>query len=119
MLWVLDTSSDEPIYTQLVSQVHIALSNGELSPGERLPTAKELAESLDLNMHTVLHAYQKLREDGIAELRRGRGTVIVLNTPHSQANVRQALAEFVKTARAAGLSTDAAVTLLKVEMNSI
>jgi len=116
MLWLLDPASDEPLYTQLVSQVHVALAKGELKPGERLPTAKDLAESLDLNMHTVLHAYQKLREDGVVELRRGRGAVIVQNAPHTQPSIKRTLQAFAKAARAAGLSPDAAVTLLKQEM---
>lgn len=118
MLWLLDPSSDEPLYAQLVSQVHVALANGDLKPGARLPTARDLAESLDLNMHTVLHAYQKLREDGVVELRRGRGAVIVQNTPHTQAAVRRSLEAFAKAARGAGLSPDAAVILLKQAMHA-
>jgi len=116
MLWLLDPSSDEPLYTQLVSQVHVALARGELKPGERLPTARDLAESLDLNMHTVLHAYQKLREDGVVELRRGKGAVIVQNAPHSHTAVKKSLTAFANAARTAGLSPDAAVILLKQEM---
>lgn len=116
MLWVIDPTSEEPIYVQLAAQVHVALANGDLEPGERLPTTRALAESLDLNMHTVLHAYQKLRDEGVVELRRGRGAVIAQNAPHSQAAVRQALAEFATAVRSAGLSSDAAITLLKQEL---
>jgi GntR family transcriptional regulator len=118
MLWVLDSGSDEPLYQQLVSQVHLALAKGDLKPGERLPTARDLAESLDLNMHTVLHAYQKLRDDGVVETRRGRGTIIVQNTPHTQAALRRTLSEFAKIAAEAGLSPDAAATLLRQEMTA-
>lgn len=116
MLWVIDTASDEPLYAQLAAQVHVALASGELQPGERLPTARALAESLDLNVHTVLHAFQRLRDEGVVELRRGRGAVITSDAPHAQVAVLKALAEFAVAARSAGLSVDAAVTLLKQEM---
>lgn len=117
MLWTIDQTSGESIYNQLAAQVHVGLAKGKLKPGERLPTARDLAESLDLNMHTVLHAYQKLRDDGIVELRRGRGAIIAPNPPHSQDAIRRAVNEFATAIRKAGLSTDAALTLLKEELN--
>jgi len=117
MLWTIDQGGAEPVYLQLAGQVHSALAKGELKGGERLPTARELAEALDLNMHTVLHAYQKLRDDGVIELRRGRGAVIVQNAGHNNDAVRKALTQFATAAKTAGLSTDAALTLLKMEMS--
>jgi GntR family transcriptional regulator len=117
MLWRIDPGRDEPLYAQLVAQVHVALARGELAPGDRLPAARELADSLELNMHTVLRAYQQLRDDGVLELRRGRGAVVVPGTPHGQDQVRTALQAYAAAARAAGLSTEAAATLLKEEMS--
>lgn len=117
MLWRIDSGSDDPLYAQLVAQVHVALARGELSPGDRLPAARELAESLELNMHTVLRAYQELRDDGVLELRRGRGAVVVPGTPHGQDRVRRALAAYAAAALKAGLSPEAATTLLKEEMS--
>jgi len=116
MLWLIDPNRDEPLYAQLVAQVHIALSKGQLEPGDRLPPARELAESLDINVHTVLNAYQTLRDSGVIELRRGRGAVIAAKVPHTQASVRIALHKFANAAREAGLSIDAATTLLRAEM---
>jgi len=118
MLWRIDLNSDEPLYTQLAAQVHLALANGQLEPGERLPSARELAESLEINVHTVLGAYQHLRDSGTIELRRGRGAVVTANVPHTQTTVRTSLAAFAKAARAAGLSVEAATTLLKAEMSA-
>ncbi|HHU45321.1 MAG TPA: GntR family transcriptional regulator, partial [Actinomycetales bacterium] len=60
-----------------VRQVVDQVESGELSPGDRLPSAGELATSLDLNRNTVLRAYRELRDDGVVELRRGRGAIVV------------------------------------------
>lgn len=77
MLWQVDVSDPEPLYRQIAEVVRRALSEGTLRPGDRLPAGKELAVSLDVNLHTVLRAYQQLRDEGLIELRRGRGAVVI------------------------------------------
>ncbi len=117
MLWTIDPGSDEPLFAQLVAQVHVALSRGTLSTGDRLPAARELAGSLDLNVHTVLRAYQELRDSGVIDLRRGRGAIVVGGTEHGHDHVRTTLAAYAAAARAARLSPEAASALLKEEMS--
>ncbi|PZR55205.1 GntR family transcriptional regulator [Xylanimonas oleitrophica] len=116
MIWRIDPGSEEPLYAQLVAQVHVALAHGELKAGDRLPAARDLAESLDLNVHTVLHAYQQLRDAGVIELRRGRGAVVVQAATGDRAPLEAALAAFVAAARDAHLTTETATTLLKEAM---
>ena len=118
MIFRIDPASDQPLYLQLGAQVHVALARGELHPGDRLPPARELAGLLDLNMHTVLHAYQQLRDDGVIELRRGRGAVVIQAAPEGIDDVRAALRAFVAAVRAAGLTTEAATALVKHELNA-
>lgn len=112
MLLRLDPSAEETLHAQLVAQVRLALARGELSGGERLPAARELAESLDINIHTVLRAYQELRDDGLIELRRGRGAVVApQHRDHSA--LLDALDVVVREARALGLSPQATAALVK------
>jgi len=77
MLWQVDPRDPQPLYEQIAGTVRRAIGEGTLSAGDRLPAAKELAASLDVNLHTVLRAYQMLRDEGLIELRRGRGAIVI------------------------------------------
>jgi GntR family transcriptional regulator len=112
MLVRLDPSAEEPLFAQLVAQLRLAVARGEVSGGARLPAARELAESLDVNIHTVLRAYQELRDDGLIELRRGRGAVVATAGRDHDA-LLEAIDAVVREARVLGLSPQATAALVK------
>ena len=113
MLLRLDPSADEPLFAQLVSQVRLAIARGEIADGDRLPAARELAESLDVNIHTILRAYQELRDDGLIELRRGRGAVVAAGSERDHGALLAAVDVVVLEARALGLTPQATADLVK------
>ena len=76
MLLSIDTASERPIYEQIADAVRRAVARGEILAGEKLPPASDVATGLDVNKHTVLRAYQELRDEGLVDLRRGRGAVV-------------------------------------------
>ncbi|WP_314646246.1 GntR family transcriptional regulator [uncultured Microbacterium sp.] len=76
MLIRIDMASGTPLFEQVAASVRTDIVSGALAPGDRLPSAREVAETLDINLHTVLHAYQRLRDEGLIDLRRGRGAVV-------------------------------------------
>lgn len=117
MIWRIDPGSEEPLYAQLVVQVHLAATRGELAPGDRLPAARELAGSLEVNVHTVLRAYQQLRDEGLIELRRGRGAVLTGRATSDRSPVEEAVAALARAAREAGLTPETAALLVKEAMN--
>lgn len=76
MLIRLDTSSAVPLFEQVAASIRADMASGRVSPGDRLPSARDVAASLDVNLHTVLRAYQVLRDEGLVDMRRGRGAVV-------------------------------------------
>lgn len=76
MLFTVDPSSGIGLADQVASQVRAALAEGRVTAGDRLPPAREVAAGLGINMHTVLRAYATLRDEGLVDLRRGRGAVV-------------------------------------------
>ncbi len=112
MLIRIDPGSDVPLFAQVAASVRAEVAAGRAQAGDRLPAAREVAESLDINLHTVLRAYQDLRDEGLVDLRRGRGAVL---TPAvaGLAELRDDIARLAERARALGLSPDALASLVK------
>ncbi|ASR54181.1 GntR family transcriptional regulator [Cellulomonas sp. CW35] len=111
MLWTVDPERDEPLFAQIAAQVRGAVASGELRTGDRLPSARVLATSLEVNLHTVLRAYQDLRDEGLLDLRRGRGAVIAGHADY--AALDEPVAALVDAARRAGVPPTAATALVQ------
>ena len=72
----IDSTSETPIYRQIARSIGDQITEGSIAPGERLPSARALASTLKINMHTVLKAYSHLESEERVEMRRGRGGVV-------------------------------------------
>lgn len=113
MLFRVDVAAAEPLADQIAAQVRGGIIRREVQPGERLPPARELAQVLDVNLHTVLRAYARLRDEGLIELRRGRGAVVRGDADASRLRVTELAREFVGEARRLGLAEAEMVELIK------
>ena len=113
MLIRVDPSAPEPLFEQLASAVRGGIARGELSAGERLPGARDLADSLGLNVHTVLRGYQELRDEGLIELRRGRGAVVTADAVAGRAALAEAVAAVHQAARQLALTTEELVAVVR------
>jgi GntR family transcriptional regulator len=104
---------DEPteLYEQVAAEIRRAIADGEASPGERLPPARDLAAVLGVNTNTALRALRALRDEGLLEFRRGRG-IHVAGTPERGAVVGRAR-ELVRFARQQGYRIDELVQIIE------
>jgi GntR family transcriptional regulator len=106
----LDASSGVPTYLQLVNQVRHALRLGQLTAGDRLPTAAEVVAALAINPNTVLKAYRELEREGLVAPRPGAGTFVRRTLGRAsaadRARLRRQLAGWMRAAGAAGLDRE-------------
>lgn len=85
MILEIDFDSDEALYIQLRNQIIIGIATERIREGETLPSVRQLADTIGINMHTVNKAYSVLKQEGFVKLDRRRGAVISLDTDKLQA----------------------------------
>jgi DNA-binding transcriptional regulator YhcF (GntR family) len=103
VLLTVDRGDDLPVGVQLAWKVRAAIASGKLSPGERLPSAREVAAASGVNVNTARSVYGKLEHEGLLITRHGLGTFVADDVPGS-ADVERVAAEAVAEARLAGLT---------------
>ncbi len=71
MFIAIDDNDPRPVYLQIASSIKEQIRKGMLKPGDELPSVRDLARDLGINLHTSRHAYQLLREQGVVLIRLG------------------------------------------------
>jgi GntR family transcriptional regulator len=74
-------STGVPIYVQLRDQLLHALGAGVAGPGDQMPTMREMAVALKVDLNTVRRAYDELERRGVITLQRGRGSFVAAPPP--------------------------------------
>jgi len=100
MLISIDFNSDEAFYMQLRNQIIMGIAMAEIRDGENLPSVRELAETVGINMHTVNKAYTILKQEGYLKLDRRHGAVVCVDIDRQRAvkELREQLREAVARA---------------------
>lgn len=79
MILEIDFNSDEAIYIQLKNQIIFEIATDRLREGDSLPSVRQLADYIGINMHTVNKAYTVLKQEGFVKLDRRKGAVVALD----------------------------------------
>ncbi len=93
MLLEIDFESDTPIYEQLRRQIIIGIAKGQLEKGEELPSVRQLAEDIGINLHTVNKTYNILKNEGYLSIDRRKGAMIKDILPKAQEEYMKFLGE--------------------------
>lgn len=84
MIIEIDFNSDEALYLQLRNQIILGIATAQFQEGDSLPSVRQLADSIGINMHTVNKAYTVLKQEGYVKVDRRRGAIIAVDIDHMQ-----------------------------------
>ena len=105
-LW-LSKNSEIPVRDQLVAQITLGAASGDLPPGKRLPSTRELARRFQIHQNTVSSAYRELATKGVVEFRKGSGVFVAKGKPHTDGSgLDRLVRRFLEQASADGFSAD-------------
>ena len=112
----LDSSTGVPFYRQIIDQVLLAVADGRLKPGTQLPTVRQLAVDLAVNLNTIAKAYREMEIRGIVQTQQGTGTFVAARTGAKTREKRKALQDlldrFLANAEAHGIPMEELVDAL-------
>ncbi len=111
MQFSIDTKSGVPFYRQIIEQAKFAIARGDIGPGDRLPTVRQLAVELSINPNTVIRAYRELEIEGMLVTQQGSGTFVSDSRPdidelEQQRMLDQILTDMLARASAYGFTLD-------------
>jgi GntR family transcriptional regulator len=101
------------LYAQVAAEIRRAISEGEAAPGERLPSAIDLAEVIGVNKNTVIRALHILRDEGLLDFTRGRGIRVVATPGKSVLQTR--INELLDYARKEGYRREDILAIIEAQ----
>lgn len=111
---IIDHTSKTPIYEQIKVQILSLITSGVLAPGDKLPSLRTLAADLSLNFNTIKKVFAQLEADGVIVTVQGKGCFVADTARENRTVLDRAentLREALITARASGVSQEAAVRI--------
>ncbi|MDE6663305.1 MAG: GntR family transcriptional regulator [Lachnospiraceae bacterium] len=108
MIIEIDFNSDEALYLQLRNQIILGIATSRFREGDVLPSVRQLADNIGINMHTVNKAYSVLRQEGFVKVDRRRGAVIAIDVDKMQAveEMRETLQVIIAEAMCKNISRE-------------
>lgn len=114
MIIKIDFNSDEAIYMQLRNQIVLGIATSTLQEGDSLPSVRQLADEIGINMHTVNKAYTVLKQEGLIRLDRRKGAVIAIDIDKLQIleDMKRQLAVVLAKGRCKNITKEEVYTLV-------
>ena len=115
MLIEIDFNSDEAIYVQLQNQIIIGIAMNMIREGDSLPSVRQLANTVGINMHTVNKAYSILKQEGFIRLDRRKGAVIAIDMDKARdlLDMREQLRVLLARGRCKNISKEEVYALIE------
>ena len=119
MLLTINQKSQIPIFRQITEEIKTLIASGDLSPGEQLPSIRELAVTLNINPNTIAKAYKELESEGLLITRKGIG-VFVKDSLKSELTenlkkkiLKKKIRELISTAKKLGMEKEELLNEIK------
>ena len=114
MIIQIDFNSSEAIYMQLCNQIIMGLATSKLQEGDPLPSVRQMADTIGINMHTVNKAYAVLKQEGFIQLDRRRGAVVAIDVNRIKAmeGLKEQLLVLLAQSRCKGITREEVHTLV-------
>ncbi len=115
----IDFDASKPIYEQVIDEIKKKIARGEIEPGDKLPSQREMAKEIQVNPNTIQRAYREMELLDLVETKRGRGTFIKdddkvikqINEQMAHAAVKRFIDEMISI----GFKKEEVINLLKEE----
>ena len=118
MRLVVDPHSTTPPFEQIRMQVIEAVRSGALTPGDKLPTVRRLAEDLGLAPNTVARSYRALEQDEVIETRGRLGSFVAATGDATQRQMQQAAVVYAERATSLGVDVDEALAIVRAALGA-
>ena len=114
MIIQIDFNSSEAIYMQLCNQIIMGIATSKLQEGDPLPSVRQIADTIGINMHTVNKAYAVLKQEGFIQLDRRRGAVVAIDVNRIKAmeGLKEQLLVLLAQSRCKGITGEEVHTLV-------
>jgi DNA-binding transcriptional regulator YhcF (GntR family) len=117
----IEKGSAAPISRQIAQQIVSLCASGNLAPGARLPSVRELARTLAVNQNTILRVYERLCREGLLEMRQGQGTFVAEDaranaSPGQRERLTDEFRQLARQCLALGLTRDDVHALVSIAL---
>lgn len=121
MIIVIDQNDSRPIYQQIADEIRLLIARGELPENAALPSVRQLAGDLGVNLNTVATAYRELQNEGLLHIRHGAGAIVASRTSNHKnvENLRKPLRSALANLFLAGFGWAEIMNLVVDEMRGL